>query len=183
MRASFQRAARLFETLLIYTRYDFIGLDRSLDELAVFQNVVGVSKSFNPNLRGVLRSKNRQIGNYLTNLRFGERTPVFVYDVEGTRRSKIKIGAWYIRIHPKENLKRPLDGVIKIEKIATTRRQCEDGFDTAMINEISKSILIERNVTCYGNDQRWPNHLYPIYLTETLLKNTFVSNDFFLNIF
>jgi len=147
-----------------------------------FKNVIGVAKS--PNPTGILISKNKQIGNHLVQLKFGERTPVFAYESEDNKRKrKTQIGAWYLRIHPKENMKRPLDGVIKIEKIATTRSEKEDGFATEMINEISKAILVERNVTCYGNDDRWANHLYPIYLTELLLKNSFVSNIFFLNIF
>ena len=52
-----------------------------------------------------------------------------------------------------------------------------------MIDEISRAVLLERNVTCYGNDKRWANHIYPIYLTEMLLKTTFVSDSFFMNIF
>ena len=153
------------------------------DEHIIFQNVVGVSKSFNPNLQGILKSKNREIGNYLTDLKFGERTAVYVYEVEGKKNARTKIGAWYLRIRPKKRLKKPLDGVIKIEKIATQHHEQEDGFDTDTVNEISRSILLERNVTCYGNDDRWANHLYPIYLTELYLKNSFVSDMYFLNIF
>lgn len=153
-------------------------------EDGIFQNVIGISKSFNPNLQGILSSKNKQIGNHLTQLKFGERTPVFVYEPEDSKKKrKTKIGAWYLRIHPEKSMKKPLDGIVKIEKIATKRSEKEDGFDTEMINEISRAILLERNVTCYGNDDRWANHLYPIYLTELLLKNSFVSNTFFLNIF
>jgi len=166
--------------LMIDGSLQFSGIE---DEVMIFQNVIGVSKSFNPNIQGILRSRSKQIGSYLTNLKFGERTAVYVYDVEGRRRKKTKIGAWYLRIHPANKVKKPLDGVIKIEKIATTKRQREDGFDTEMVNEISRSILLERNVTCYGDDDRWANHLYPIYLTESLLKNSFVSDTFFLNIF
>lgn len=153
------------------------------DEDTIFQNVIGISKSFNPNLQGVLKSKSKHIGQYLINLEFGERTPVFVYEAENKKNRKIKIGAWYLRIHPRKKLKKPLDGVIKVEKIATTRKEKENGFDTDMINEISKSILLERNVTCYGNDERWTNHIYPIYLTELLLKNSFASDTFFLSLF
>jgi len=149
----------------------------------IFQNVIGISKSFNPNLQGILKTKNKQIGSYLANLEFQERTPVFVYESESKRKRKTKIGAWYLRIHPKNLMKKPLDGVIKIEKIATTRDEKNEGFDSEMINEISRSILLERNVTCYGNDDRWANHIYPIYLTELLLKNSFASDTFFLNIF
>lgn len=167
--------------LMIDGSLQFSGIE---DEDAIFGNVVGISKSFNPNLQGILKSKNKEIGSYLTDLKFGERTPVYLYEVEGKKKkTKTKIGAWYLRIHPRERLKKPLDGVIKIEKIATRREQKEDGFDTEMINNISRSILLERNVTCYGNDDRWTNHLYPIYLTELFLKNSFVSDTFFLNIF
>lgn len=151
-----------------------------------FQHVVGVSKSFNPNISGLLKSSsNKEIGSYLTSLKFGERSPVFEYEVEGNLRSNrnIKIGAWYLRIHPKDKVTRPLDGIIKVEKIATTNSEHEDGFETLMINEISRSILQERNVTCYGNDSRWANHLYPIYLTELFLKSHFISDVFFLNLF
>ena len=130
-----------------------------------------------------MKGKHKQIGSYLTNLKLGERTPVYAYDVEGKKKRKTKIGAWYLRIHHEKKMKKPLDGVIKIEKIATTNQQKEDGFDTEMIDNISQSILLERNVTCYGNDDRWANHLYPIYLTELFLKNSFVSDTFFLNIF
>ncbi len=128
---------------------------RNVNDNGIFANVIGISKSFNPNLQGILKSKNKQIGSYLTNLEFKERTPVFVYETK----SKTKIGAWYLRIHPKKTMKKPLDGVIKIEKIATTRAEKNNGFDTEVINEISRSILLERNVTCYGNDGRWANQL------------------------
>ncbi|MGE0086256.1 MAG: hypothetical protein AB7S75_17750 [Desulfococcaceae bacterium] len=167
------------ELLIVDGSLQFSGVE---DEDTIFENVIGISKSFNPNLPGVLKSKNKQIGSYLTNLEFGERTPVFSYDAQGKKKTKTKIGAWYLRIHPKENLKKPLDGVIKIEKIATKRSE-KDKLDTYTINEISKSVLLERNVTCYGNDERWANHIYPIYLTELLIKNSFASNTFFLNIF
>ncbi|NJO17780.1 MAG: hypothetical protein HC877_19235 [Thioploca sp.] len=131
-----------------------------------------------------MKSKSKHIGQYLIKLEFGERTPVFVYEAENKKsRKTTKIGAWYLRIHPRQKLKKPLDGVIKVEKIATTRKEKENGFDTDMINEISKSILLERNVTCYGNDERWANHIYPIYLTELLLKNSFASDTFFLSLF
>ena len=126
-----------------------------------------------------MKRPNEQIGGHLANLPYCSRTPVFQFEREdGTR-----IGAWYLRIHPISKMKRPLDGVIKIEKIATTNDQFEDGFDSNVIDEISRSILLERLVTCYGSDNRWANHLYPIYLTELFLKNSFVSDTCFLSIF
>lgn len=179
-------ASKMLETnkmLMVDGSLQFSGVESS-DE--IFKHVIGVSKSFNPNLRGLLKSsKNKQIGNYLTQLEFGQRTPVFVYEPnrQKSKKRKTKIGAWYLRIRPKNKVKRPLDGIVKLEKIATTRAEKEDAFETDMIDEVSKSILLERNVTCYGNDPRWANHLYPIYLTESFIKNSFVSDVFFFNIF
>jgi hypothetical protein len=153
------------------------------DDENIFRNVIGVSKTFNPHLQDILKTKKKEIGHHLANLKFGERTSVYKYEPEGKRKKKIKIGAWYLRIREKKYSKNPLDGVIKIEKIATTNNEKEDGFDTYDIDEISRAILLERNVTCFGNDERWANHLYPIYLTELLLKNSFASSQYFLNIF
>lgn len=149
----------------------------------IFRNVIGISKTFNPHLQDILKTRKKEIGHHLANLKFGERTAVYKYEPEGKRRKIIKIGAWYLRIREKLYSKNPLDGVIKIEKVATTINEKEDGFDTYDIDEISRAILLERNVTCFGNDERWANHIYPIYLTEFLLKKSFASPQYFLNVF
>jgi hypothetical protein len=40
-------------------------------------------------------------------------------------------------------------------------------------------IINERNPVCYGSDDRWANHLYPIYLTEKYIKSQYlVKLDF-----
>ena len=145
----------------------------------IFYNVIGISKSFNPNLEGLLKNK-IQIGVLLSKLKFGERTPVYEYNTEG--RIKNKIGAWYLRIHEHGNIKNPLEGVVKIEKMAIKEEESV-GFDSGTIDNISMSILAERNPTCYGNDNRWANHIYPIYLTEKFLKSNFLSNLYFMNLF
>ena len=85
----------------------------------IFQNVIGVSKSFNPHLQGILKTRKKQIGHHLINLNFAERTSVYVYEPECIGKKRLKIGAWYLRIRPRQYSKNPLDGVIKIEKIAT----------------------------------------------------------------
>lgn len=149
----------------------------------IFHNVIGVSKSFNPNLQGILKTKGKEIGSYLTSLNYGERTPVYKYEPESGRKFKTVIGAWYLRIREKKYTKGPLEGIIKVEKIATTQKEKEDGFQTELIDEISSAILQERNVTCHGKDERWANHLYPIYLTELFIKSSFLSDKQFLSIF
>ena len=149
-----------------------------------FYNVIGVSKTFNPNLKNMLKDKNKSIGTQLPKLEYGERTPVFRYSQTGDRkRFRQTIGAWYLRIRLRKQVRNPLDGIVKVEKIAVTDKEKEDGFETGLINNISQSILLERNVTCYGKDSRWASHIYPIYLTEEIIKNSFLSDVYFLNIF
>ena len=144
----------------------------------IFYNVIGISKSFNPNLTGLLRGK-KHIGVLLAKLKFGERTPVYRYE---TANNRYIIGAWYLRIRKPGKVRNALDGVIKVEKMAMQEEQ-ENGFDSSMIDNISSSILGEIYPTCHGNDLRWNNHLYPIYLTEKVLKSKFFSDVHFMNIF
>lgn len=152
-------------------------MDKNADE-RLFTNVIGISKTFNPNLQGLLKNQSQQIATVLTKLKFGQRTPVYKYPLDKNNRV---IGAWYIRI--REKMKNPLAGIVKVEKIAVGDKEKEKGFESGLINNISQSILLERNVTCHGKDSRWANHIYPIYLTEKMLKESFLSSQFFLNKF
>ncbi len=145
----------------------------------IFYNVIGISKTFNPNLMGLLRGK-KQIGVLLAKLKYGERTPVYKYESE---KKRYTIGAWYLRIRDENKMRNPLDGVIKIEKMAMQEDIENDGFDSSVIDNISSSILSETYPTCHGNDFRWCNHLYPIYLTERALKSRFLSDLYFTNLF
>lgn len=154
-------------------------VERNIDD-NLFTYVIGVSKSFNPNQKGMFKSKQINIASALTQLKFGQRTPVMKYTMEGSNRV---IGTWYLRIRQNDKVKNPLDGIIKIEKVAVNEDEKEFGFDTDDINAISHALICERNTTCHGNDSRWCNHLYPVYLTEKMLKGSFISEKVFLNIF
>ena len=59
----------------------------------------------------------------------------------------------------------------------------EDGLNSAEVDNICLSILNEGAPTCYGRDERWASHLYPVYLTETLIKSSFESDLVFINNF
>lgn len=76
----------------------------------------------------------------------------------------------------------PLEGIIKIEKMAL-EDYYDSGIPTDIIDTISLSLLNECSPTCYGRDERWASHLYPVYLTETLIKSTFESDLVFINNF
>lgn len=154
-------------------------LETNIDD-NLFTYVIGVSKSFNPNQRGIFKNKEIHVASALTQLKFGQRTPVMKYEIKGRNRV---IGAWYVRIRPESKMKNPLDGIIKVEKIAVTDEEREFGFDSDRIDILSHALICERNCTCYGKDSRWPNHLYPVYLTEKMLKESFLSENIFLNMF
>jgi hypothetical protein len=118
------------------------------------------------------------IGALLTKLEFGERTPV----LHSTDKSnRYEYGVWFVRIR-KAHKGNPLEGIIKVEKMALKEDKERDGFETNLIDNISVSLISERNPTCHGKDERWANHLYPIYLTEKMVKTSFMSDLHFQNL-
>lgn len=160
----------------------FIKQDTGKPEFAdLFYNVVGVSKSFNPMLPTSRKTKRggTQIGAELIKLKYGERTPVFLKENARHR----MFGCWYLRIRPIDRMSNPLQGIIKIEKMAIKEEIDEEGINTSVVDNISLSLLNEGSPTCYGRDDRWASHLYPVYLTETLIKSTFESDLVFMNKF
>lgn len=167
--------------LLVDGPLQFLRQDTGKAEFAdLFYNVIGVSKSFNPMLPTSNRYKRRgtQIGAELLKLEYGERTPVFLKENDRGRR----FGIWYLRIRPKNRVSNPLEGIIKIEKMAL-EDYYDIGIPTDVVDTISLSLLNESSPTCYGKDERWANHLYPVYLTETLIKSTFESDLVFIHNF
>lgn len=146
----------------------------------LFYNVIGVSKSFDPLLpMQDKKGKGQQIGNFLLSLEYSQRTPVFFKKNDCGR----KFGCWYLRIRPKSHVKGPLEGIIKIEKMANQDDIERDGLDTDVVDNICRSLLNECSPTCHGNDDRWASHLYAVYLAETMIKNTFISDEYFVNQF
>ena len=166
--------------LIVDGPLQFIGQDTGKPEFAdLFYNVVGVSKSFDPMLptSGKAKRGGTQIGAELLKLEYGERTPVFLKENSRHR----KFGCWYLRIRPRNRVSNPLEGIVKIEKMALYEE--EGGLETTNVDNISLSILNEGSPTCFGRDQRWAAHLYPVYLTETYIKSSFESDLVFINNF
>jgi len=127
-----------------------------------YASVVGVSKAFNPES---LSSYNKKISQIIADLPEHHRTPAFMY--ETTRIPDVKFAVWYLRIRKTIN---PFDGVLKIEKILVWDKEEEDGLDSDEIDLISANIINERNPVCYGHDNRWAKHLYPVFLKEKYKK-------------
>ena len=168
--------------LIVDGPLQFIRQDTGKPEFAdLFYNVAGVSKSFDPMLptSSKARRGGAQIGTELLKLDYGERTPVFLKENSRHR----KYGCWYLRIRPKNRVSNPLEGIIKVEKMANPDDLDRDGLDTAVVDTISLSLINEGAPTCYGRDNRWASHLYPVYLTEALVKSAFESDLVFINNF
>ncbi len=147
-------------------------------DLVQFRNVLGLSKTFRPSFT-VGKSKLKQdVGSLASSLNFGERTSTFK-----TIDSDKAVGMWYLRIRDRVMMHDPLQGVVKVECYAIDDEDRELGFDGECIDNLSWLIFRERNVTPYGADMRWASHIYPIYLAETYLKSSFMSDTRFEALF
>lgn len=148
-----------------------------------YKRVVGVSKSFNPELARLQKGKKnaKSASQMIAALKPFERTPAFMYE---TSRVDGRFAVWYLRLRAQTTWSRgPFDGVVKLEKILVTDEERELGLPTAVVDKISAWVLNERNPVCYGKDARWANVLYPIHLTETFIKSRYLSSDHFLRLF
>ena len=147
-------------------------------DIIQFRNVIGLSKTFRPSFAiGEGRAK-KDVGVVTSGLDMGERTTVYKTSEEDKY-----IGIWYLRIRPKVLMENPLQGVLKVECYATSTVEEENGFEHNRINTVSAHILRERNVSPYGQDSRWPTHLYPVFQTETYIKVNLLSDIHFRAIF
>ncbi|MEO5370981.1 MAG: hypothetical protein H7833_13000 [Magnetococcus sp. DMHC-1] len=142
-----------------------------------FRNVIGIAKRFKPDFT-VGDKRKVDVGSVVRRLSYGERTMVFKRSFRNSN-----IGSWFLRIRPPEKVQGSLGGVVKLELFALGEAEKENGFDPDRVNVISRHVLSERNVTPYGVDDRWATHLYPVYLTETYLKNQFMSHVAFKGLF
>ena len=143
-----------------------------------YKRVVGVSKSFNPELARL--TNNRSAAKMIADLGLFHRTPVSMYSTE---RVDGKFAVWYVRLRESRWSRSPFGGVVKVEKMLVTSHEEEYGLDTAEVDNISAWLVNERNPVCYGKDERWANHLYPVYLTETFIKSKYRSTVNFINCF
>ncbi len=150
-------------------------LDRNKFPIGQLGNMVGISKSFTPSQPVAGMKGGKHLGAILQELEFGQRTPVFKAGDDAY--AKV-LGVWYLRIRPRRKMSNPLAGVVKVEVLANGS-ETDDGLNGDRVDHLSALILSERNVTPYGSDNRWANHLYPIHLTESYLKSGFLSDVYF----
>jgi hypothetical protein len=142
------------------------------------RNVVGVSKTFRTNL--VFTKDKREIGAILVDTirNVGDRTHAFRYEFRNNA-----YAVWYLRIRERKHTDKPLSGIVKLERLLLTQDELEYGLTSDVINNISLSIVGERYVTPFGKDDRWPNHLYPVYLAERYQRGQLMGEAQFLRLF
>jgi hypothetical protein len=140
---------------------------------------IGASKTFNP--EKFLDFKNRSNASMIANLKLYHRTPVYLYESNIT--GGVPFGVWYVRIRGGCYSSSPFDGILKLEKVLVTNKEKEEGMESDLVDTITAHIINERNPVCYGSDNRWINHIYPIYLTEQFIKSKYLSSEYFLNLF
>jgi hypothetical protein len=147
---------------------------------AFLKYAVGVSKSFNLYLENVVE-KHKQIGSHLLKLdKPGERTSAFLLE---DKSSGMYYAYWYLRIQPRSRMNYPFAGIIRIEKALIDPKEKEDKqVSSDTIDYLSSYLLIERHVNPYGSDFRWASHLYPIYLSERIQKEKFLSDHYFYSL-
>ena len=140
--------------------------------------VVGVSKTYRTNLR--FTKDKKEIGALLVERlrQVGDRTVAFKLDFRSNA-----YAVWYLRIRERRHVDKPLSGIIKIERLLLSDEDLEFGLSTDAVNNISASLLGEKYVTPYGKDERWPNHLYPVYLAERFQKSRLLGEMQFLRLF
>ena len=145
-----------------------------------YRHVIGVSKKFNPNL--MKDNKDQSSAGAIAKLKLYHRTPAFLWQ-PGDEWGNVNFAIWYVRLRAIDKTSSPYAGIVKVEKMLMTGHEAEYGLSTDEIDTITAHLINERNPVCYGNDARWANHLYPVYMTECYCKSRFKSDYYFLNLF
>jgi hypothetical protein len=132
--------------------------------------VIGVAKNFRKDPQFVYgrgpRAERRSIYKLLSELEAYHRTAAF-----STREGKVVF--WYVRLREQKHLDYPLMGVVKVE----LANHSQEPVPSDLIDRISRALVAERSVTPHGQDRRWHAHLYPIFLAERAVKESFVSRE------
>ena len=162
--------------------YRVLSSDKKKFNAKNYSFVIGVSKRFNPML--VKDSSGKVNPGLVAELPTFCRTPVTIFQREDNFHGGNKFAVWYLRLRDKKYSDSPFAGVVKVEKILVTdAERRNEQIDSDEVNLLSAYLLNERNPVCYGTDNRWANHIYPIFLTESFIKSRFISSETFLHLF
>ena len=140
-----------------------------------YRYVVGVSKRFDPEL--LPDYEGHRLSKTIANLKPFERTKAYRYTSEA---NGVQYAVWYLRLRNSDFRETNFSDVVKCEMVIINE---EEQTDTDLINTISANLINEAYPVCYGNDTRWSNHLYPVFLTECFCKSKYYNSDIILNLF
>ena len=134
------------------------------------QPVIGVAKNFRKDPQFVFGrgpgAERRSVYGLLKDLEVGHRTAAF--SARGGR-----VVFWYVRLREQSRLDYPLMGVVKVELVNPSR----EPVPSELVDLISRALVGERHVTPHGRDGRWHAHLYPVFLAERAVKESFLSRE------
>ena len=132
--------------------------------------VIGVAKNFRKDPQFVFgrgpRAERHSIYRMLAELQAEHRTAAF-----SARGGEVVF--WYVRLREQTHLDYPLMGVVKVE----LANPSQEPVPSDLIDQISRALVAERQVTPHGQDRRWHAHLYPIFLAERTVKESLLSRE------
>lgn len=156
--------------------YSNMPKDKFANMRANYRHVVGVSKSFNPDL--LKNFEKKKMAQIIANLKPFQRTKAYKYQSE---HSEQIYAIWYVRLRKENNFRlNNFSDIVKCEKLMFNPKEL---ISTDEINAISAELIREAYPVCYGADSRWGNHLYPVYLTESFCKAQYINSEIFLGLF
>lgn len=145
-------------------KHEFLGL----------KETIGLAKSFSRN--PIFRTKERGIIDVValvSELREGERTPVFKHESDSEDSRTVKeVAFWYTRLRSGKALEGPLQGIVKVDYHLENDRLTPG--DIELVNIITRALGAERYVSPYPTP-RWHAHIYPIYMAENYIKSSLLS--------
>lgn len=141
-----------------------------------YKYVVGVSKSFDPDL--MKDHEGKKMSQVIANLKPFERTKAYKYISEHS--SGMTFAVWYLRLRNSDFRETHFSDIIKCEMLLLDPSH---PIKTSTIDAISANLIREAYPVCFGSDTRWANHLYPVYLTETFCKSHYIDSNIFLSLF
>lgn len=135
-----------------------------------FSPVIGVAKNFRKDPQFVIgrgpRAERRSVYRLLAELESEHRTAAF-----GAQQGRAIF--WYVRLREQRHLDYPLMGVVKVELVNPS----QEPVSSDLLDRISQALVAERSVAPHGRDRRWHAHLYPIFLAESAVKESFLSRE------
>ena len=152
-----------------FTNMPDADLDSAMFNMNI-ENIVGVSKSFDPEL---LNNLEKQIGKIIADLPPYSRTNAYKYIHENKMYC-----VWYLRLRDTPNAATRYSDVVKAEIIIPNK----NNINTSHIDLISTHLINEAYPVCFGKDSRWANHLYPIHLTETFCKSKYINDQIIIKL-